>query len=88
MGEQPAHPVTHEYDQYGQEVRRDASGPALYLLAFKDKVIRAATAYWVDGRVLHYVTFEKEQKQAPLDALDRDLTLKLNGERHVEMQLP
>jgi hypothetical protein len=86
--QQPAHPVTHEYDQYGQEVKRDGSGAPLYLLAFKDKVIRAATAYWVDGKTLHYVTYEHEQKQAPLETLDRDLTVRLNAERHVELQLP
>ncbi len=84
----PAHPVTHEYDQYGQEIRRDGTAAPLYLLAFKDKTIRAATAYWVDGRTLHYVTYEHEQKQAPLDTVDRDLTMRLNGERHVEIQLP
>jgi len=88
MDSQPAHPVTHEYDQYGQEIKRDGTGAALYLLAFKDKVIRAATAYWVDGKTLHYVTYEREQKQAPLDTVDRDLTMRLNGERHVEIQLP
>src|SRR5262249_58782452 len=88
MPEQPAHPVTREYDQYGQEVKRDANAAPIYLLAFKDKVIRAATAYWVDGKTLHYVTYEREQKQTPLDAIDRDLTMRLNVERHVEIQLP
>jgi len=88
LPEQPAHPVTHEYDQYGQEVRHDGTAPPIYLLAFKDKNIRAATAYWVDGKTLHYVTYEREQRQAPLDTLDRDLTTRLNGDRHVELQLP
>src|SRR5579872_2710604 len=39
-----AHPVTREYDQYGQEVRPGAAGGGspVYLVAFNDHVIRAA----------------------------------------------
>jgi hypothetical protein len=94
-----ANPVTHEYDQYGQEVRGGssqaqtpaASGRAsspIYLFAFQDHVIRAANAYWVEGKQLHYVTLQHEERQAPLDSLDRALTLQLNRERQVPLQLP
>jgi hypothetical protein len=85
-----ARPVTHEYDQYGQEVRPGAPGAAspVYLLAFTDHVIRAAAAYWVDGKTLHYVTLQHEEKQAPLDTVDRALSVQLNRERQVPFQLP
>lgn len=88
-----ASPVTHEYDQYGQEIRPDGSGGGggsspIYLIAFKDKVIRAAAVYWVQGKTLHYVTLQREETQVPLDTIDRDLTLRLNHERHVQFELP
>jgi hypothetical protein len=87
-----ATPVTREYDQYGQEISRTGGGGAaaspIYLVAFKDNTINAAAAYWVDGRTLHYVTLQHEEKQAPLDTVDRDLSMQLNRERHVQLQLP
>ncbi len=88
---QPAHPVTHEYDQYGQEVKPSggAASSPIYLIAFhNDHVIRAASAYWVDGNTLHYVTLQHEERVAPLSSIDRPLTSELNRERHVTMQLP
>ena len=84
-------PVTREYDEYGQEIRRSggsASASPIYLVAFKDHAISAAAAYWVDGRTLHYVTLQHEEKQAPLDTVDRDFSMQLNRERHVPFQLP
>jgi hypothetical protein len=89
----PVRPMVRSYDQYGQEV--EPSGPApssngspIYLIAMKDQTIRAAAAYWVDGRTLHYVTLQHEEKQAPLDSVDRGLSLQLNRERRVAFQLP
>jgi hypothetical protein len=84
--------VIREYDQYGQEVR-PATGAAstespIYLIAFNDHVIRAAAAYWVDGKTLHFVTLEHEERQAPIDSVDRTLSLKLNFDRRVPFQLP
>jgi hypothetical protein len=86
-----ANPVTREYDQYGQEIRGPQSGAGsspIYLFAFQDHVIRAAASYRVDGQTLHYMTLQHEEKQAPLDTLDRPLTLELNRERHITVQLP
>jgi len=89
----PVRPMMRSYDQYGQEV--DPSGPAspssgspIYLIAMKDQTIRAAAAYWVDGRTLHYLTLQHEEKQAPLDSVDRGLSSQLNRERRVGFQLP
>jgi len=90
----PTQPVMRSYDQYGQEAQQAApasgpgSGSPIYLIALKDQTIRAAAAYWVDGRTLHYVTLQHEEKQAPLDAVDRSLSLQLNRERRVAFQLP
>jgi hypothetical protein len=64
------------------------NGSPIYLIAFRDQSIRAAAAYWVDGRTLHYVTQQHEERQAALDTIDRDLTLRLNRERHVQFSLP
>jgi hypothetical protein len=97
--EQPARPYIREYDQYGQEVRPSAGGgggsassgsaaSAIYLLAFNDHSILAAAAYWVDGRTLHYVTLEHQEKQVPLEHVDRQLSAQLNRERNVAFHLP
>lgn len=88
-----AHPATREYDEYGQEVMpatgdSGASSSPIYLIAFKDHVIRAASAYWVDGETLHYITLRREKRQAPLATVDRDFSSQLNRERRVPFQLP
>ena len=64
-------------------------GRPIYLIAFKNQDnIRAAEAYWVTGATLHYVTLQHEQKQAPLDSVDRAISYRLNRERHVDFGLP
>jgi len=84
-----ANPEVGQYDRYGQEIKSSSSGSApIYLLAFTDHTIRAAAAYRVDGKTLHYVTLEHERKQAPLETVDRDFSLQLNRERHVAFSLP
>ena len=85
-------PATREYDQYGQQTNRptssaDSAAP-VYLIAFRDHSIRAAAAYWAEGGTLHYVTLEHEQKQAPLNTVDRDLSGQLNRERRIAFSLP
>jgi hypothetical protein len=61
----------------------------IYLIAFKNQEnIRAAEAYWVEGSTLHYVTLQHEQRQSPLDSVDRALTYRLNRERHLDFRLP
>jgi hypothetical protein len=42
----------------------------------------------VDGKTLNYMTLDYEQKQAPLDTVDRALSLQLNRERRVPFSLP
>ena len=62
--------------------------PDRYLFAFKDHSIFAAVAYWVDGDTLHYFPSGDTHKQAPLSALDRPFTEKLNRETGVALKLP
>ena len=84
--ERPVQSVIKEYDQNGQQIRQN--GSPLYLIAFNDHTIRAALSYHVEGNTLHYITTEREDKQAPLDTVDRALSMQLNRERQVPFQLP
>jgi len=81
-----ATPVMHEYDSTGAEIKPSSS--PIYLVAFRDGAIRAASSYRVEGNMLSYVTLDREQKRVALDTIDRSFTLQLNRERHVPFQLP
>jgi len=85
-----ARPVTREYDEFGREVQPSPSTNAspIYLFAFEDHTIQAASSYRVEGATLHFVTLQNEQKKASIDSLDRDLTMQLNRERGVPVRLP
>ncbi|MFB3826777.1 MAG: hypothetical protein ACE15B_08405 [Bryobacteraceae bacterium] len=65
-----------------------AAGPPLYLLAFKDGVIRAALAYWTEGAQVHWLGTDHKQQSAALEKLDRELSQRLNRERRVSFPLP
>jgi hypothetical protein len=63
------------------------SGPANYtqpseqkysLIAFKDHSVYSASAYWIEGKTMHYVTPQGTHNQASLDLVDLDFTNKLN----------
>jgi hypothetical protein len=60
----------------------------IYLIAFKDHRIQAAVAYWVDDNTLHYVTREHQERQVPLDSIDRAFSEQINRDRRVEFRLP
>ena len=88
-----ARPVIREYDEYGQTVGPSrglgaSAGSPIYLIALKDHTIYAAVAYSVQVDTLIFVTLSNEQKRAPLNSIDRGLSLQLNRERHVNFQLP
>ena len=86
---QTVRPVIHEYRQpedYGLPAERQ-NHPVLYLIAFRDHVIRAALAYWVDGGTVHYLEIDHKEKQAPLSSVDPDFSAELNRERHVPFSL-
>jgi hypothetical protein len=84
-----AHPVMHEYRQpedYGLPSEQ-ASHPVLYLIAFNDHIIRAATIYWIENDKLRYLDTDHKQKEAPLSSVDRDFSAELNRERRVPFRL-
>lgn len=59
-----------------------------YLLALKDSSVYVAFTFWREGETLHYVTMQGVHNQVSLDRLDRDMTMRLNRERSVELKLP
>jgi hypothetical protein len=61
---------------------------SLYIIAFKDGTIAAATAYWWDGLMLHYLTRQGAHTQVRLDLVDRHVSTELNRLRKLEMHLP
>ena len=87
----PARLVIHEYTKpsdYGLPGEHESEAtPSLFLIAFRDNTIRAATTYWVEDHTLHYLDREHQSHQAPLSSVDRDLSAQLNGERHVPFSL-
>ncbi len=91
----PPEPVHSSIKEYGssaapatREAARETTGSEIYLLAFKDGVIRASLAYWVEGRTLHYVGTDHKNYQVPLTSVNRDLSAQLNRERGVTFRLP
>jgi hypothetical protein len=59
-----------------------------YLIAFKNSVVRLAEQYWVSGKTIFYITIDHQQMTAPLDSVDRSLSLRLNSEQNVAFWLP
>ncbi|HTQ55891.1 MAG TPA: hypothetical protein VMI94_15595 [Bryobacteraceae bacterium] len=93
----PVHPVIHEYrrpEDYGGQTEappppmENESSPVLYLIAFRDKNIRAASTYWINDGTLYYLDEDHKEVKAPLASVDRDLSARLNRERNVPFNLP
>jgi hypothetical protein len=89
-----ARPIIREYNERGEEVTAQPAAKTdtetaspIYLIAFKDSTIRAAISYRLDGATLHYVTVQREQREAPLESIDRDFSRRLNRERRVPFEL-
>jgi hypothetical protein len=81
----PSQPQTQNtYDPYRSQGRRET----IYLIAYKDHVIRAALSYWVEGDTLYYIDRDHQQQTAPLDSIDRSFSEQLNRDRHVDFRLP
>jgi hypothetical protein len=89
---QPEAAPARAYDEYGQPMAvRQAAGdssPTPYLIAFRDRSVQAAVAYWVSGSTLHYITLDHVEKQVEMSGVDRELSVKLNGDRQVRFTLP
>ncbi len=65
-----------------------ATRSSLYLIAFRDGVIRAVVSYRVDGDNLLYTTRDQMEHSAPLRSIDRDFSIELNRDRGVALSLP
>ena len=58
-----------------------------YLIAFRNRTVTAALAYWVEDKTLHYVTMQNTHNQASLDLVDVDRTKTLNRDREVPFSI-
>ena len=81
-----AAPPSHPYAD-AQQAAANAQ-PTIYLIAFRDHTVVQALGYWMEGNTLHYVNADEALNQVSLDLVDRDLSQRLNDERHVEFHLP
>jgi hypothetical protein len=80
-------PAYTEVPREQLQTREEQPETTHYLLAFKDRSIYSAVAYWVDGDTIHYFTSGNTHNQASLSLIDRDLTKRLN-EGGLEVKLP
>ena len=85
--EQPS-PSVREYPPPANRPESQTYQQPLYLIAFKDGIIRAARAYWTEDDTLHFVSMDGELKRESLSSVDRALSERLNHERHVGFTLP
>jgi hypothetical protein len=81
----PAYPQAQAPSSGTPEIREYSS---LYLIAFRDHVIRAALAYWTEDGTLYYLDQDHKVQHAPLNSVDRDFSVQLNRERRVPFRLP
>lgn len=83
----PANPMP-EPCQETSHVPPPPPDPPYVLIALKNGWIYSAIAYWVEGRTLHYLTFEMRHNQVPLDLVDRKISARLNRDSELEFKLP
>jgi hypothetical protein len=82
-------PPSHPYADAAAAQRAAASDqPTIYLIALRDHTIVQALGYWMEGSTLHYVSAEHTLNQLSIDLVDRDLSQRLNDERHLDFRLP
>ncbi|SRR6266849_6002965 len=74
-------PTPQAHNTSGEEA---APKNPIYLIALKDQSIHAATSYWADRTMLHYITLQGAHEQVRLDLVDRSVSTDLNRQRHVE----
>ncbi len=85
----PAQPVVHEYNF--SEAETAPAPPAeqrAFVIALKDGSKASAVAVWVQGRTLHYIDRDDNERQVALSEVDRGLTQKLNREQQLPLSLP
>jgi hypothetical protein len=70
-----------------ERAKANTPGPP-YLIALRDQTVDAATKYWTEGPILHYMTPSGAHVQVRLDFVDRDLSIRLNREANLDLRLP
>jgi hypothetical protein len=65
----------------------ESAEPKYYLIAFKDRSVYTALAYWIEGDILHYVTTKNTHNQASVTLIDVDQTTKLNADNRLPFSL-
>lgn len=59
-----------------------------YMIAYRNRNVVTALAYWLDGDTLHYVTAENAHNQSSLTLIDLEMTTRLNADREVPFVAP
>ncbi len=59
-----------------------------YMIAYRNRNVVTALAYWLDGDTLHYVTAENAHNQSSLALIDLEMTTRLNADREVPFVAP
>ena len=59
-----------------------------YLIAFKNDLIEAVTAYKVEGDQIQLIPQEGQLKQAPLSTVDVRFSRQVNRDRGIDLEIP
>ncbi|MBV9770009.1 MAG: hypothetical protein JOZ32_10590 [Bryobacterales bacterium] len=81
-------PPSHPYADAAATQGATGDQATIYLIALRDHTIVQALGYWMEGNTLHYVSAEHTLNQLSIDLVDRDLSQRLNEERHLDFRLP
>jgi len=76
-------PAPQPHNTSGEEARPKSP---IYLIARKDGSIDAATSYWADRTMLHYITLQGADEQVRMDLVDRGVSTELNRQRKLEFR--
>jgi hypothetical protein len=76
-------PSPQAHNTSGDETKPNAP---IYLIALKDQSIHAATSYWADRTMLHYITLQGAHEQVRMDLVDRGVSTELNRQRKLEFR--
>ena len=90
----PPAPVRSEIHDYKEPAPLPTTPPiakgeeVTFLIALNDGSVHAASAVWVQDKVLHYIDSDDRHHEVPLQSVDRALTRRLNRERKLDLWLP
>ena len=85
----PAQPVIREY--HFSEAQTASPPPVdqrMYVIVLKDGSQASAVALWVQGRTLHFIDGDGDERHVALSEIDRPLTQRLNRAQQLPLSLP